>query len=414
MRRSAPVLAAVLAFSTAACGTTAEYYEEPQTPRAPVGRVASDQMAADAEEARANSQQYADEFDDTDPAAITDFKETLDPYGTWVEDPAYGTVWVPAQTSVGGDFAPYVSAGHWEVDASESYVWVSDYDPTFGWVVFHYGRWVWIDGRGWSWIPGRRYAPAWVVWRVGDPGYDYVGWAPAPPYYYWRSGAVVWLDVYPPAPYVFCHTSYVFNPHVHQHVVGRDHVAAVASRTYPYGSPGQSTRHVLATPQRGPSVRSGHVPAGTWPATRSLTGGGAPHRRYASPSTMGRGPAPSANGRALSAPRSLGTSYAPSAPSRGASSYTPGGWHSGSAPAGHGSSGFVPSAPHTVPGGGGAHHAVPAPHTTAPRGGGGFGHSPSRSFGHSAPSHAPSRPMSVGGGHSPSRGFRPSGGGHRR
>jgi len=62
---------------------------------------------------------------------------------------------------------------------------VSDYD--WGWAPFHYGRWVFIDGRGWSWIPGREYRGAWVSWGVDD-GYGYVGWYPMMPAYLWFGG----------------------------------------------------------------------------------------------------------------------------------------------------------------------------------------------------------------------------------
>ena len=37
-----------------------------------------------------------DDYTDTDPSALTDFHQTLDSHGTWVDDPTYGTVWVPA------------------------------------------------------------------------------------------------------------------------------------------------------------------------------------------------------------------------------------------------------------------------------------------------------------------------------
>ena len=65
-----------------------------------------------ADEAGGDSAGYAD----TDPAALTDFHSTLEPYGTWTDDPTYGTVWVPSPSVVGEDFSPYVSAGHWVYD----------------------------------------------------------------------------------------------------------------------------------------------------------------------------------------------------------------------------------------------------------------------------------------------------------
>jgi hypothetical protein len=82
----------------------------------------------------------ADVFADTDPSALTDFRTALDPHGTWVQDPMYGTMWTPSSDEIGADFMPYVSAGHWAYDGD--YAWVSDY--TWGWVAFHYGRWQWI------------------------------------------------------------------------------------------------------------------------------------------------------------------------------------------------------------------------------------------------------------------------------
>jgi len=61
---------------------------------------------------------------DASPSALTDFRAALDPYGSWVEDPNNGTVWVPSPDVVGDDFAPYSTAGHWAYD--DDYLWVSD------------------------------------------------------------------------------------------------------------------------------------------------------------------------------------------------------------------------------------------------------------------------------------------------
>src|SRR4029077_13989363 len=114
---------------------------------------------------------------DADPYALTDFHAALDSYGSWVDDPTYGTVWVPSEAAVGADFVPYQTAGHWNYD--DDYVWASDYE--WGWAPFHYGRWVYGAGVGWEWIPGRTYAGAWVSWRYGWDDWAYVGWAPLPP-----------------------------------------------------------------------------------------------------------------------------------------------------------------------------------------------------------------------------------------
>ena len=185
-------------------------------------------------EADANAQGVdpaTDSYADTDPSALTDFREPLSPYGSWVDDSAYGTVWVPSTTVVGSDFAPYQSAGHWALDDNEDWMWVSDYD--WGYIPFHYGRWVWLSSSGWGWIPGRTYAPAWVNWRVGEGGY--LGWAPMPPAWYWYGGVATGLWVTPYAAYCFVPTAYAFHEHVSTYVVrDRAVVSAAAATTRPY------------------------------------------------------------------------------------------------------------------------------------------------------------------------------------
>jgi hypothetical protein len=234
-------------------------------------------------------------YEDTDPSALADFREPLSPYGVWVDDGTYGTVWVPNETVVGADFQPYVSGGHWAYD--DDYVWVSDY--SWGWAPFHYGRWVYIAGRGWSWIPGRTYSGAWVTWRTGPSGYGYVGWAPMQPSWYWYNGYAVGLGVMPPAPYVFCHTDHMFHSDVRGRVV-RDpaQIQQIGGATRPYipASPSVNGR-VAASP-----TVNGRVAASPTVNTRVA----------ASPSVVGSergyvaaGPSPSALGIANppSAPR---------------------------------------------------------------------------------------------------------------
>jgi hypothetical protein len=222
--------------------------------------------------------------EDADPSALTTFRPALDPYGSWVSDPKYGTVWVPHREAVGADFAPYVSRGHWALTADDDWIWVSDYP--FGWAVFHYGRWVWIAGSGWAWVPGRTYANAWVVWRVPSAGYAYVGWAPMPPSWVWMNGYAVTLWYGPPVPYVFCPSAYVFNHHVHHHIVHDRHLVhriATHTRVYPtpYRTPAQPSRHTAARPDvrapapapsgvpRGPRLSAARVPAQAIPAQRT-------------------------------------------------------------------------------------------------------------------------------------------------
>lgn len=223
------------------------------------------------------------EVSDTDASALTTFKPALDPYGNWVSDSNYGTVWVPHAEAVGPNFAPYVSRGHWALTADDDWIWVSDYP--FGWAVFHYGRWVWISGHGWSWVPGRTYANAWVVWRVPSAEYAYVGWAPMPPTWVWMNGSAISLWYAPPVPYVFCPSAYVFDAHVHYHIVHDRHlVHRIAHHSYvyptPYRAPARPTPRTAAAPSvrqpiaptaapRGPRLSAARVPARVVPAQRA-------------------------------------------------------------------------------------------------------------------------------------------------
>jgi hypothetical protein len=220
----------------------------------PLARASGATDDGASEDVLANPEQDAqvpvagDAYADTDPSALTDFQPALEPYGAWTDDPTYGTVWTPNASEVGDDFAPYVSGGHWGYD--DDYVWESDY--SWGWAPFHYGRWAWLQGRGWAWIPGRQYANAWVTWRLGDDGFAYVGWAPAPPMWGWRDGVAGLLGFASFEPYVFCPQSEVFAPSLAPRVVRGEQAAAALPRTRPY---------VKATPTVGrPLVTSGPPP----------------------------------------------------------------------------------------------------------------------------------------------------------
>ncbi len=219
---------------------------------------------------------------DTDASALTTFRPALEPYGRWVTDSQYGTVWVPDASAVGPNFQPYVSRGHWSLTADDDWMWVSDYP--FGWAVFHYGRWVWVSGSGWAWVPGRTYANAWVVWRVPTGSYAYVGWAPMPPSWVWMNGAAVTLWFAPPLPYVFCSSSYLFAPHVHHHIV-RDRylVQRIAAHTRVYPSPYRAPARPLSRPfaasarerpapmqvPRAPRTSTARIPSASLPAERA-------------------------------------------------------------------------------------------------------------------------------------------------
>src|SRR5262249_27705290 len=153
-------------------------------------------------------------YADADPSALTDFREPLAPYGQWTSDPTYGTIWVPDSAQVGADFAPYQTAGGWGMTGGGDWIWQSDY--AWGYIPFHYGRWGWT-GVAWGWIRGRRYAPAWVTWRVGEGGY--IGWAPLPPSWYWRAGVPLGIARAPYAAFCFVPTRYAFHGNVAGYVV---------------------------------------------------------------------------------------------------------------------------------------------------------------------------------------------------
>ena len=134
-------------------------------------------------DAYADSLDYDVSYDDAvaahyddgyDPDAYKQFESALAPYGTWVDDPSYGRIWIPSPAQVGDDFTPYATNGDW-LDTEYGWTWSSGW--SWGWAPFHYGRWVSAE-RGWAWVPGTLWGPAWVSWRAGG---GYVGWAPLPP-----------------------------------------------------------------------------------------------------------------------------------------------------------------------------------------------------------------------------------------
>ena len=227
----------------------------------------------------ADGQGYAD----TDPSALSDFRSTLDPYGSWVDDPTYGTVWVPSTSVVGNDFTPYVSGGHWAYDSD--YTWVSDYD--WGWAPFHYGRWVYAQGPGWSWVPGRTYAGAWVSWRTGYDDWSYVGWAPLAPTWGWRGGVATGLGFVPRAPYSFVSTGELFGPAVSNRIVGGPQVGVIAAHTRPYAP--LNTGRVAANPSvgsvGGPSPSMLRIAPDSVERTSATNRGIVQARAFARPST---------------------------------------------------------------------------------------------------------------------------------
>lgn len=100
------------------------------------------------------------------------FYSNLSPHGSWEVSARYGRVWQP--NVYGPDWNPYYD-GHW-IYADVGWTWVSDYE--WGAVPYHYGTWVEDPEFGWVWVPGYVWAPSWVVFRTGP---DYIGWAPVSP-----------------------------------------------------------------------------------------------------------------------------------------------------------------------------------------------------------------------------------------
>jgi len=100
------------------------------------------------------------------------FYDELSPYGTWVDSPEYGYVWVP---DVAPGFTPYATNGYW-VFTVDGWTWISNY--SWGWAPFHYGRWYTDPYYGPMWVPDNEWGPGWVTWRRSG---DYYGWAPIGP-----------------------------------------------------------------------------------------------------------------------------------------------------------------------------------------------------------------------------------------
>ncbi len=102
------------------------------------------------------------------------FYSSLSPHGSWLVSARYGQVWQPGVYEAGWN--PYYD-GHW-IYTDLGWTWVSDYE--WGSIPYHYGTWVEDPALGWVWVPGTVWAPAWVVFRTGP---DYIGWAPVAPDY---------------------------------------------------------------------------------------------------------------------------------------------------------------------------------------------------------------------------------------
>jgi hypothetical protein len=194
-----------------------------------------------------------------DAADLDALRAALEPFGTWIDDPERGTLWIPDQKEVGKDFAPYKSGGRWGFDKSGDWTWISDY--AWGDIPFHFGNWTWLPPAdnaavlpaglpgglpagpqnkgpqsktpqaplpqgtlqgpsGWAWVPGFDYAPAWVVWRLGESVKDpFVGWAPMPPSQRLMNGKLEPFASEQVLPFFYVRADKLFDGAVARHVV---------------------------------------------------------------------------------------------------------------------------------------------------------------------------------------------------
>jgi hypothetical protein len=267
------VLSAAAAAAGAACAGCADATEGTSAPRTPSGAGGVVETTAGNEldlesigySTTAPVRRAPPEFDDADPSAIGLFHDVLAPYGAWIEDARLGFVWIPAREGIGASFVPYATQGRWTHRSFgrageapvEEYVWVSDL--AWGWVTFHYGRWTYAGDRGWAWVPGRRYAGAWVDWRVPERGdapsssVRVVGWGPTPPSILWRVTPRLVAVPYAAfaTPYAYVRARELFAPDLGARLLYGPAALAVAHGTQPSNAPAPALL----------GFRSGDVPA---------------------------------------------------------------------------------------------------------------------------------------------------------
>jgi hypothetical protein len=172
-------------------------------------------------------------------ATLEVFVDALSVHGEWIVVPRHGRVWRPLHVAVG--WQPYLR-GEW-VWTDDGWFWLTD-EP-WGWATYHYGRWGWDPALGWFWVPGLVWAPAWVVWRIGD---GFVGWAPLYPEF-----ATWWVESYPLVPphWVFVPTRSFVGVRIELVAVSRARVPALVRSSRP-APPAASARPSHAPPLGGP------------------------------------------------------------------------------------------------------------------------------------------------------------------
>jgi hypothetical protein len=216
----------------------------------------------------------------------------LDDYGTWKEEPTYGSVWVPNNVSPG--WSPY-SDGYWNYVGPWGWTWV-DYAP-WGFAPYHYGRWNYFGGY-WGWCPGPIYstpfyAPAFVGF-VGGFGFGFgfgygggIGWFPlgwGEPYHPWyRCGPGYWRNVNVRNTYIR-NVNIVNNRNFNNYAYAHNAHAVTATTRNGFVN-GQSVHNNRLTVNEA-SLRNAHVTngAGVSPNHSSYLGASHVNGRVATPS----------------------------------------------------------------------------------------------------------------------------------
>ncbi len=77
--------------------------------------------------------------------------DDLSYYGSWQRHDDYGYIWSPYNSAISSysDWSPY-RYGHWRWLPYYGWTWIND-EP-WGWATYHYGRWIFLNGR-WYWTP---------------------------------------------------------------------------------------------------------------------------------------------------------------------------------------------------------------------------------------------------------------------
>ncbi|WP_222182287.1 DUF6600 domain-containing protein [Geminicoccus harenae] len=105
-------------------------------------------------------------------ALARQFRDQLQPFGTWDELPDLGPAWRPEGVPDG--WRPF-SRGQWRWAREAGWYWQGDLP--FSDLAEHRGRWRLAAGSWW-WLPGSRFDPAPVAWAAAGPGR--IAWAPLP------------------------------------------------------------------------------------------------------------------------------------------------------------------------------------------------------------------------------------------